>query len=85
MKDDVLYEARVFEGGSYHASMRPEAKPHMINVVDHILKDCAAYNTPKGSARFNELRKELFRIFPEQKDGYISDPVEAMNKRPGHW
>ena len=75
---DVAYEGKVFKTGGYQARMNPEAKPHMINAVDHILRDCAAYNTPEESMRFNALRLEMFRIFPEQKDGYISDPVTAI-------
>jgi len=81
---DVAYDGKVYKSGGYHASMHPDAKPYMINAIDGILRDCAAHNTPEEAARFNALRLEMFRIFPEQKEGYISDPVEAIqvSQRP---
>lgn len=78
---DVAYEGRVFKWVGYQAMMKPEAMSHMVNAVDNILRDCAAYNTPEETARFNALRLEMFRIFPEQKEGYISDPVSAILSR----
>lgn len=77
-KKDVVYEAEVFDSGTVMAHMRPEAVPFMVNVVDHILKDSAYLAPAPERARLNALRRELFRIFPEQKNGYIADPVEAI-------
>ena len=30
--------------------------------------------------RFNELRREVFRLFPELRNGYVGDPVKAMDQ-----
>lgn len=77
--DKPIYTGKVYSVGTYVGDTHPEAWPYMINVIDHILRDGAAYGPEKDRQRYAELRRHMFDLFPEQKDGYISDP---MNRPP---
>jgi len=48
--DEGLFTCTVWPGGSYEAHMRPEAAPHMLKAIQHMLRD-TAYNTPPGALR----------------------------------
>lgn len=87
MKDskgrEVVYTGKVYATGGYEGVHEPDSWQYMADVVDSILMHAAS---PNGTApieerlRFNSLRRELFRLFPEKKAAYIDDPVAAMDR-----